>query len=343
MGLQRFASLQPAAALPQLIAILGARRERAAPTGAEAGWYSIRNVSEVEAEVMIYDEIGAWGVTAADFIRELRDVKAAKLTLRINSPGGDVFDGIAIYNALTRHKAEVTAYIDGIAASAASFIAMAGDKVYMSPHSQMMIHEASGLVMGPASEMLKMAEILNKTSDNIAAIYAERAGGTVEDWRERMCDETWLSDREAVELGLADGIDGMEGLPPKAKPAAGPRNAEWDTQYINDLPDAAFAVILSGGEKDDEGKTVPRQLRKLPHHNSSGAVDEAHLRNALSREPQTDMPEADHAHAKMHLDGHMAGEHHSVDKLATAPAVIDYSKLFDQIVEEAEDLVFATE
>ena len=84
--------------------------------------------------------------------------------------------------------------------------------------------------------------------------------------------------------------------------------ARWDTAYINDLPDSAFAVILPGGEKDDEGKTVPRSLRKLPHHDASGAVDMAHLRNATSREPQTDMAEAMHARAHAHLMRHADAE-----------------------------------
>lgn len=80
--------------------------------------------------------------------------------------------------------------------------------------------------------------------------------------------------------------------------------AEWDTAYVNDLPDSAFAIVLPGGEKDDEGKTVPRDLRKLPHHDSSGTVDLPHLRNALSREPQVDMSPAQHAKAEAHLQDH---------------------------------------
>lgn len=205
---QRFTSLQPTADLPKLQAILSARQP---PEGQKkGGWYSITNKSEAETEVFIYDEIGLWGVTAGDFVNELRDIKSDTITLRINSPGGDVFDGIAIYNACKRHRAIINVFIDGIAASAASFIAMAGDTVTMMPHTQMMIHEAHGLVIGPADDMRKMADILDKSSDNIASIYAERAGGTVAEWRERMQDETWLSAEEAVELGLADGIEGEE-------------------------------------------------------------------------------------------------------------------------------------
>jgi len=214
MSEQRFTSLHPTADLPQLMAVLGAKRKPTNGLTPQQGWYSIKNVSEAVTEIYVYDEIGYYGVTANDFIRDLRDVKAKNITLRINSPGGDVFDGVAIYNAIRRHSAEVTVHVDGIAASAASFIAMAGDRVVMAPHSQMMIHEASGLCIGPSADMRQMADILDKSSDNIAAIYAEKAGGTVEEWRGRMKEETWLSDQEACDLGLADCIDGQE---PKAK------------------------------------------------------------------------------------------------------------------------------
>lgn len=175
----------------------------------DRSWYSITNLSASEAEILLYDEIGMFGITAADFISDLRAIKAKSITLRINSPGGEVFDSLAIYNALVRHPASITAYVDGAAASAASFIFMAGDKRVMSPHSQLFIHDAHGLTLGSAADMIAMAEFLNKASDNIAAIYAEKANGTVEEWREKMRAETWFSDREAVEAGLADEIDGV--------------------------------------------------------------------------------------------------------------------------------------
>jgi ATP-dependent protease ClpP protease subunit len=195
--------------LPKLKAILEARQKERAEKGG-ATWFSIKNVSRTEAEVLIYDEIGIMGITAGDFVNELREVKASKITLRINSSGGDVFDAIAIYNNLRSHPANIEVYIDGIAASAASFIAMAGETVIMSPHSQMMVHDAHGLTIGNAADMRQMADILDKSSDNIAAIYAERTGMTVEEWREKMRGETWFSDHEAVQIGLANWVDGQE-------------------------------------------------------------------------------------------------------------------------------------
>jgi ATP-dependent protease ClpP protease subunit len=169
-------------------------------------WYSIAAHDGGAAEIMIYDEIGYWGVMARDFVRDLAAVTAPRITVSINSPGGDVFDGIAIYNALRQHPAAVDVRIDGLAASAASFIAMAGATVEIQPQAQMMIHEGAGLCIGPAADMSAMAELLNKTSQSIADIYAQRAGGTPDDWRERMRAETWYTAGEAVDAGLCDGI-----------------------------------------------------------------------------------------------------------------------------------------
>ncbi|SFK92543.1 ATP-dependent protease ClpP, protease subunit [Streptosporangium canum] len=169
-------------------------------------WYRITNLADGAAEVVIYDEIGFWGVTAADFIRDLKAVAATEITLRVNSPGGDVFDGIAIHNVLRNHPATVTTHVDSLAASIASVIALAGDRIIMQPHSQMMIHDAAGMCIGNGSDMHDMAAMLDRQSDNIAAVYVERAGGTLAEWRERMRAETWMSADEAVAAGLADEV-----------------------------------------------------------------------------------------------------------------------------------------
>lgn len=170
-------------------------------------WYQINNKADGDVEILIYDEISYWGVDAATFARELAAVDTDKLTVRINSPGGNVFDGIAILNALRSHKATVKVVIDGLAASAASFIAMAGDEIVMSRNSEMMIHEASGICVGNSTDMREIAERLDRTGENIASMYADRAGGTVESWRAAMVAETWYSDQEAVDAGLADRIE----------------------------------------------------------------------------------------------------------------------------------------
>ncbi len=192
---------------------------------AEAGraWYEIRNAAAAdEAEVLIYDDIGGWfGATADTFVRELASVTAPNLRVRINSPGGSVFEGIAIANAIRLHPANVTVQIDGIAASIASVIAMAGDRIVMMPQSQLMIHDAHGACLGNASDMEEMARLLDLQSENLADVYAARAGGIREEWRARMRAESWYLAQEAVDAGLADEVipAARPGAPAEEEPA----------------------------------------------------------------------------------------------------------------------------
>ena len=175
-------------------------------------WYRIEAKSDDDAEVMLYDEIGGWwGTTAADFAADLKKVKAKNITLRVNSPGGDVFDGLAIMHSLIQHPATVTARVEGLAASAASFICMGADCVQMARGTMMMIHEAAGFAVGNAADMRQLADLLDKVSGEIADLYAGRAGGTADEWRTAMRAETWYSAREAVEAGLADEVLGGDG------------------------------------------------------------------------------------------------------------------------------------
>lgn len=168
------------------------------------------NEDETPDELWIYDEIGFsfWdeGVTAAGFAKDLAQLKGKRLTLRVNSPGGDVFDGLAIKNLLADHGARITAKVDGLAASIASVIVMAADEVVMGANSQMMIHDASGFAMGNSDDMLDMANLLDMISDNISTVYAARAGGEPKDWRKVMKGEKWYTADEAVEAGLADRV-----------------------------------------------------------------------------------------------------------------------------------------
>lgn len=190
----------------------------------KSDWYKITNRADV-TEISIYDEIGYVGVTAGDFIRDLGTVKSSKISLRLNSPGGDVFDGIAIMNALRNHSAEVTVHIDGLAASIASVIAMGGDHIVMARNAQMMIHDAFSIAVGNATDMRKTADLLDKASDNIASIYAERTGTDTDVWRGLMKDETWYSAEEAVDAGLADEVAG----------SASKSKNSWDLSIRNEV------------------------------------------------------------------------------------------------------------
>jgi ATP-dependent protease ClpP protease subunit len=212
-------------------------------------WFRITNVAADTTEVALYDEIGMWGVTASDFMAELMNITAKSMTLRINSPGGDVFDGLAILNCLRSHKAKVNVVVDGLAASAASFIAMAGDTVEMAPNSMMMIHEASGLCMGTAGDMRELADLLDKTSANIASIYASRSGRPPEEHRTAMRAETWYDDQQAVDAGLADAVIGSEAKATNKLPAVvkmtAPGQSTWD-DIFKDVDLDAVAEALKG-------------------------------------------------------------------------------------------------
>ena len=169
-------------------------------------WYRVENKTATGADVYIYDEIGYLGVTAQDFIKDFNAIKAPAITLHLDTPGGDVFDGINIFNAIQDHPAEVTVVVDSLAASAGSFIAQAGDKRVMNRNSTMMIHDAHGMTIGNSQDHQRMIELLDKMSNNIASIYAQKAGGTTEQWRTTMQAETWYTAEEAVEAGLADEV-----------------------------------------------------------------------------------------------------------------------------------------
>lgn len=182
---------------------------RMPPRARSKEWFRMAADTERRvAQVYLYDAIDPWwGVSAKDFARAWNDLDVDHVDLFINSPGGDVFDALAILNVIRRTEAHVVAHVDGIAASAASFIAMGADELVMGRNSELMIHDASGLCWGPAEDMQKMADDLGRISGNIASIYAEKAGGDVEQWRTAMLAETWYSADEAVTAGLADRVD----------------------------------------------------------------------------------------------------------------------------------------
>ncbi len=173
-------------------------------------WYAITSEAATEgaptrAKVRIYDAIGGWwGTNAAEFVAALDALDVDEIDLHINSPGGAVWDGLAIMNSLKAHRARVTAVVDGLAASAASIVAMGADEVVMAEGSQMMIHKSSGGAWGNADTMREMAAILDKIDLNGAAIYARKAGGSRDSWLELMAAETWYNADEAVAAGLAD-------------------------------------------------------------------------------------------------------------------------------------------
>ena len=169
-------------------------------------WYNIQNKASETADIYIFDEIGMYGVTAQDFIGEIKELKNTPINLRINSLGGDVFNGMAIYIVIKKREAKTTVYIEGIAASIATIIALGADEVVMSENSLFMIHNAWGGTMGDAKDMRKSAETLEKISTELTEIYMKKTGLSYDVVSNMMDEETWLNSEEAYELGFVDTI-----------------------------------------------------------------------------------------------------------------------------------------
>jgi ATP-dependent Clp protease protease subunit len=171
--------------------------------------YSIRAKADA-AEIYIYEDVGAgWfgGVSAKDFAADLKALgSVSQIALRINSYGGEVFDGLAIYRQLAEHPAHITSHIDGIAASIASVIAMAGDTIEIAEAGFMMIHPAQGGCMGCADDMRQMADLLDTITASIADVYVARTGQTASDVLTMMEAETWLTAQDCVDKGFANSI-----------------------------------------------------------------------------------------------------------------------------------------
>lgn len=186
------------------------KRPLARLQNARTDWYRIQNKNDKRPEIFIYDEIGYFGHTAKGFSDDLNELDVDELAVHINSPGGDIFDGLAIYQSLKNHRAQVTVHVDGLAASIASVITMAADKVIMAPKASMMIHDGWTMSVGNAADMRKAADLLDKQSDIIASVYADKTGQPVDFWRDRMRDETWYNAEEALAAGLVDEVEGRE-------------------------------------------------------------------------------------------------------------------------------------
>ncbi|MDG9928263.1 MULTISPECIES: ClpP-like prohead protease/major capsid protein fusion protein [unclassified Pseudomonas] len=204
MGSHRNLSNALLAPLAMAVAAGAALTEENKP---KESWYSIKALSRGVAEILLYDEIGMWGITAQQFARELKALGDLSLiSLRIHSPGGDVFEGTAIYNLLKHHPARVEAHIDGLAASMGSVIAMAADTIYMPENALMMVHRPWGIQGGEADDMRRYADLLEKIEGTMVAAYMAKTGKSEEEIKALLKAETWMDGREAVEAGFADQL-----------------------------------------------------------------------------------------------------------------------------------------
>lgn len=207
----------------------------------------------------LYDEIGYWGVTAKNFRQQLK-AAPGDVVLRINSPGGDVFDGIAIYNDLLAHEGTVRCEIIGLAASAASLIAMAGDEIAIAENAFFMIHNAWTIALGNRHDLAEVAAVLAKIDDAMARTYTKRTKAGIRSVVKMMDDETWLNAKDAQEHGFADSL---------IAPAGGAQ-AQFDLSVFARAPealrvdDAVFAA-------DPTERDVEKRLMRDAGHSRSQA------------------------------------------------------------------------
>ncbi|MCK9629878.1 MAG: Clp protease ClpP [Bacteroidales bacterium] len=208
-------------------------------------------LTETTAEILLYDEISWWGVTVEAFKRELDAITVPTINLRINSPGGDIFDSLAIYNALRDHPAHIVSHIDGLAASMASVIALAGDEVRMAENAFYMVHNPWVMVIGNADDLRKEADLLEKVTGSLVMAYAEKTGKGTDEIGAWMDSETWFTAADALDAGFVDAVVVKD----KADDLAAA--ASFDLAIFGNVPDA----LLEEQRADPTIRDLERALR----------------------------------------------------------------------------------
>lgn len=244
-------------------------------------WYNVVRNQDGPALISIYDEIGFFGVTAGEFLAEVASI-TGDIEMHINSPGGDIYEGLTIYNRLKQRKGSIHVVVDGLAASAASFIAMAASpgRLEMAPRSELMIHNGFTMAIGDANDLRKAADLVERKTADIADIYAERSGKPAAYWLGKMSDETWLSAKQAVAEGLADKITGQDNTPQDS----------WDMSVFARYANAAGQPPMETG---DTGQETP-----CPACDGTGVFDPDHDRDDDST------ADGDTDHDYVTADGH---------------------------------------
>lgn len=231
-------------------------RTKKRPSQTVAAWCNKNIKAQADVtQVYLYEDIGDWGITAMDLVCVLQGI-TGNIELHVNSNGGAVKDGIAMFNAIRNHPSHFTGIVDGFAASAASVVVLACDVVLMEKASRLMIHDAGigGMyIEGNASqfreavkEVEAMADLLDDLSNMIAEIYADKAGGDVKSWRTLMANDKWYSADDALAAGLIDGVVGdskSQDADNRAKPTpvAQTQPAAWDVEGLRNALKGAFA------------------------------------------------------------------------------------------------------
>ena len=268
-------------------------------------WFDIKAAAggEKQTEVVIFDEIGRWGITAKDFATALKEIpEDHAITVRINSPGGSVFDGYAIFNALKARSAQITTKIEGLAASMASVIALAGSKVTAAVNSIVMIHNPWSGVSGDSDDLRKMADLLDKLTGQLVGIYAAKTGLPEADVRAAMDAETWFTGAEAKEWGLVDEVtDEIQAV------------ASFDVSRFRNAPKALAekpAPIAAEPQQPDAIATITAERDELKAKLETVETQAAHSAEQIAalkvesdqRASAIDAEKAAHALTKAQLD-----------------------------------------
>lgn len=314
--------------------------------GKKKFWVFNRTNKSDEAELLLYGPIGdemLWGdeVTPKQFKEDLDNLgDISTLNIYINSPGGDVFAGQAIYSILSRHKAQKIVYIDGLAASIASVIAMAGDLVVMPRNAMMMIHNPWTMAVGNANDFRKLADDLDKIRESLIVAYQSKTQLSREKIIELMDAETWMTAEEAIEYGFADEVEQEKQVaasiddrffrfykniprdlikirngvvPDDISTQTAPEDTPWEAPTLSDFTNKTWDEL-----SEEEKKNIARHYAwtpkmppdrfsdlKLPHHDPhTHKVVWRAVANAAARLNQADIPEADIEKVKKHLANH---------------------------------------
>lgn len=247
----------------RLIQLLHSNRQVAARTFACRALSAAKEGEPTEAEILLYDVIvdseleAEWwgGVAPEPFVKAVKALDVDTIHLRINSPGGSVFAARAMETALREHRARVVVHIDSLAASAASFLAMAGDEIVMAKGAMMMIHKAWTLAWGNADELHKTADLLDKIDGTLVETYADRSGMDKDAVAAAMAEETWYTAQEAVDAGLADRLSEAD---PKAEPTA---TAAWNLSAYAHAPQPSHTPAPPAPAAQPEHATPDHRAR----------------------------------------------------------------------------------
>lgn len=272
---------------------------------ADAGYRFVNKADS--ADLFLYGEISEWwGISANDFVHDLNETDAKTIDLYINSPGGSVFSGFAIYSALARHSEKngvtINVVVDGIAASIASVIAMAGDNIKIAEHASMMIHQPWGWAMGTADEMREEADVLDDLEETIVDIYVARTGGDRDEIARWVKDETWMKGKVAVDRGFADEVIALKTKKKGDDEEDRAPIASVDVDYLSSLfpnmpDDVREALTKQPSSSGNKAETpLPKTTREfkdfLREHGFSGKQADAIAGNGFKSkdEPRDEAP-----------------------------------------------------